>query len=80
MFFLKLTHVCLILQVKVRQPKEVVPGKEVSTKTRRLHLLRVLTQGTEPSCLSTIWSFILRSEVRIKIEISACIPLKDRFQ
>ena len=39
-FFFKLTHICLILQVKVQQPKEAVPGKEVSTKTRRLHLAK----------------------------------------
>lgn len=38
--FLKLTHICLILQVKVQQPKEAVPGKEVSTKTSRLHLAK----------------------------------------
>lgn len=38
--FLKLTIICLILQVKVQQPKEAVPGKEVSTKTSRLHLAK----------------------------------------
>ena len=43
--FLKLPIICLILQVKVHQPKEAVPGKEVSTKTRRLHLAKGFNPG-----------------------------------